>query len=154
MRCEPARHHPNGFTLIELLIALGILGVLAAVALQNIFGALPQYRLNGATREVFGELMTARMKAVSLNRRVKVFFPDNRQYKICDDANNDNTVDDCEGSARIKDIQAAYSGVTLSANINPVFQPRGTASMATITVSNSHGSKSITIAITGRVKIN
>jgi hypothetical protein len=47
-----------------------------------------------------------------------------------------------------------YKGVTLSSTNNPIFSPRGTASnLATISITNSSGTKSITISITGRVHI-
>jgi Type II transport protein GspH len=99
--------------------------------------------------------MGARMKAVSQSRKVKVFFPDPHQYKICDDANNDGSVDDCEGTAQIKDLQSSYAGVSVSATLNPLFSPKGsTANYTTITLTNTSGSKTITIEITGHVSIN
>ena len=58
---------------------------------------LPGIRLNGATRQVMGDLMDARMKAVKLNRRTKVFFDNSYQYRICDDADTNNTVGDGGG---------------------------------------------------------
>ena len=45
--------------------------------------------------------MSARMKAVSHNRKVKVFFTGNNQYKICEDADNNGSVDDCEGILKL-----------------------------------------------------
>ncbi len=145
-----------GFTLIELMVTIAIMGVLAGIAVPNFLSYMPKYRLNGAARQVMGDLMAARMKAVKLNHRVKVFFYSNHQYKICDDADNNGTVVDGEGDVQLRDIQSEYSDVTfdLSKTADPVFSSRGTATNRTITLQNSSGLKEITISIAGRVKIN
>jgi len=105
--------------------------------------------------------MAARMKAVKLNKRTKVFFDNNSsQYTICDDANNDTTVDSGEGDVKTRNIQANYHDVSfdLLNTADPVFSPRGTATNRTITLTQASGgstnTKSITISIAGRVKIN
>ena len=143
----------DGFTLIELMVTIAIMGVLAGIAVPNFLSYMPKYRLNGAARQVMGDLMAARMKAVKENNRFRVFFlSNNHQYKILDDDNNNNAEDIGEWT-NIKDIQSEYSDVTFSATANPIFYPKGTAYGTTITLTNSAGSKYVKVAITGRVKI-
>ena len=147
-----------GFTLIELIIVIAIIAVFAGIAVPNFLSYMPKSRLNGAARQVMGDLMAARMKAVKLNHRVKVFFYSDHQYKICDDDDNNGTVVDGEGDVQLRDIQNEYSDVTLTKSADPVFQSRGTVSpTTTITLSSTSDTgltKYVKVAITGRVKID
>ena len=148
----PGNH--RGFTLTELMIVVALMAILAAIAVPSIIAQMPKYRLNGAAREVLGDLVAARMQAVSQNNELKVFFLDNHSYMILDDDDNDGTADTGEAT-QTKDIQTDYYDVTFNSNNDPIFQPNGTASnLATITLSNTSGSHSITISSAGRVKIN
>ncbi len=144
-----------GFTLIELMVVIAILGVLAGIGIPSYITYLPKSRLNGATSTIMADLMGARMKASKLNRKVKVYFIDSHQYRICDDADNNGTVGSTEGDAVLKDIQAEYSDVSFSANRDPIFSPRGTASnFGSIVVTNSSGTKTLAVSITGIVRIS
>ncbi len=148
----PGLRDQKGFTLAEMMTVTAVLAIMAAVAVPNLKAYTLQSRLNGAARQVMSELMGSRMKAVSQNSKVKVFFSDH-EYRICDDANGDGTVDDGEGTVLTRDIQNDYPGVTLSATANPVFLLNGTAIGATITISNGVATKSVSVASTGRVLI-
>jgi len=142
----------SGFTLTELMVTIAVFGILASIAIPTFMSLMPGMRLNGAARQVMGDLMAARMKAVKENNRFRVFFIDNHQYKILDDDNNNNAENAGEWT-QTKDIQNEYHDVTFSSTANPIYYPRGTAYGTTITLTNSSGSKTVKVAITGRVKI-
>ena len=142
-----------GFTLMELMIVLGIMSITLMLTNMWLSTQLPQWRLNGAVRQVMSDLVSAKMKAVVERNRQRIFFQDNRRYLILDDKNNNGKIDVGEPQ-EARDIQADYQDVTLTASNNPSFLPRGTASsLASITLTNSAGSKKITVSITGRVKV-
>lgn len=144
-----------GFTLVEVMIVIAVFAIMAAVAIPTFMSLLPGMRLNGATRQVASDLMAARMKAVKLNQRTKVSFGSTGYgYEIWNDADNSGAVADNEGDDVERSIHPDYHDVTFN-TVSTVFSPRGTATNRTITLQNTSGStKSITISIAGRVKIN
>lgn len=144
----------KGFTFIELGITLSIISIFAAIAIATLIGRLPQIRLNGAARQVMGDLMWSRMEAVSQNNKFKIFFLNNHQYLILDDDDNDNAIDAGEWTVT-KDIQKNYRDVIFNPipTVNPTFQPRGTISPCAIDLKNGNNTKSVKISIAGRVKI-
>ena len=143
----------NGFSLIEMIIAVAILAVLSGAAITVYVGMKPSISLSGATRQIMGDFMWARMRAVSQNNEFKIFFLDDHRYQILDDDNNNGNIDSSELTVT-KDIQDEYYDVTFTSTDNPIFQPRGNAApTATITITNSIMTKTVIIAITGRGKI-
>ena len=144
---------PSGYTLTELMIVLGILAVVVGLSGIWLSSQLPQYRLNGAVRQIRADLQAAKAQAVRQGNEVRIFFTDPQHYDILDDDNNDGNADPGE-AVETRSIQEEFAGVVIESNRNPIFNPRGTASsFGTITVSNASGEKAITISITGRVKV-
>lgn len=143
---------PWGYTLTELVIVLGILAVVLGLSGTWLASQLPQYRLNGAVRQIRADLLGARAQAVRQGNPVRISFTDPQRYDIWVDHNKNRRVDPGE-VIESRSILEDFPGVEIESNRNPIFNPRGTASnFGTVTVSSASGEKKITIAITGRVQ--
>ncbi len=144
----------KGLTLFELLMVIVVMGILTTIAVPSYRIFMAQRRLNGAARMVMSDLMAARMKAISLNQKVKVSF-ESDGYQIWNDADGNGAVADNEGENIGKDIRHEYYDVTLHKSANPIFHPRGTAALGgTVTLTNTRGSKYVIVALMGRVRIS
>jgi len=132
-----------GFTLFEVIVAMVIIAILSTISFFNYRSWIPGIRLNGAARQVMGDLVAARMSSVKENASVVIMQLNNHSYSV--------SVGNRAPS--IRDLQPDYPGTTLNFT-SVMFSSRGTTSPRTLILQNSSGIKKITIAITGRVKIN
>ena len=144
----------KGFTILELMVSVGIMAIMASIGVPSYLSYIPKSRLNGAARMVMEDLMRTRMQAVKSNARTMVDFINNHEYKICNDADGNGTVDPNEGDVVLKNIQDEYPGINLYYSVDPTFSPRGTAdSSTTVRLRNSKDCIHITITITGLIQI-
>lgn len=148
----------KGFTLIELMVTIVITAIVTGIALSAYFSLKPKLRVSGAARQIQGDLMWARMQAVKQNNRFRIIFLNNHQYQILDDDDNSGTETAGEWIAT-KDIQANYGDVTFNPvpSQNPIFDPMGRLYWPigiTMSLQNSYGTKTVSVASTGRVKID
>jgi len=82
----------RGFSLIELLVAIGVVAVLAAIAIPRI--DLDAYKVSAAVRAVTSSLTYAQRLAVSLQHDVRVAFDSaNSRLRVHEDLDNDNVMD-------------------------------------------------------------
>ena len=134
----------RGFTLAEILVAIAVFAILATIAVPQFLAFRPLNRLNGATRQIYSELMWTRSKAVDENTAYVVTFPTNQTMQITGP------------TTKVVDIQTQYSDVTLTSSASTItFSARGTTDVApTITLTNPAGTKTLTVRITGTASIS
>jgi type IV fimbrial biogenesis protein FimT len=146
----------GGFSIAELMTVVSVIGILTAIGIPSFLSFQPSMRLNGAAREVLGQLMLARASAVQNNNTSVVTFLTDHSFQIFNDSNGNGSADG--GETITVDLQTDYSDVTFTisgSSSTPVFNGRGTASTdTTVTMSNSSGSKTVEVRPTGHVKIN
>ncbi len=153
IEATPIENASSGYSLIELVTVLGVLAITFLLSQSWLVTQLPKWRLNGAARQVVSDFMATKTQAVTQGNKHRITFLDRHRYSILDDDNNNGRPDPTEHVA-IRDIHADYEDVMLTTTNHPIFHPRGTASnLATVTLSNSAGTKVITVGITGRVTI-
>jgi type IV fimbrial biogenesis protein FimT len=64
----------EGFTMVELMIAMGIIAIMAAIAVPSIISWLPNYRLKAAASEMISNFQKAKLEAVKRNTDVVITF--------------------------------------------------------------------------------
>ena len=138
--------------MVELVIVVGIVCVVVSLGMPGLRGLIERLELKGAARQIMGDLMWARAQAVSHGNKFKVVLVGDHKYQILDDDDNDGRADSGEWY-EIRDIWDNYPHVRMSCTADPVFFPRGSASVGTITLTNKSGVKKVKIHLTGRVKV-
>jgi prepilin-type N-terminal cleavage/methylation domain-containing protein len=73
-----------GFTLVEMMMTVAVFAILAGAAVPQLADMNGAMRLRQAAREVERELQTARLRAVTANRPIRVRFncPSAGQYRM------------------------------------------------------------------------
>ena len=64
----------DGFSLVDMLVVTALVGILTAISIPIMTGAMERMRLGQAGREVERELQSARQRAVSKGRPIRVVF--------------------------------------------------------------------------------
>ncbi|SHH95977.1 type IV fimbrial biogenesis protein FimT [Desulfofustis glycolicus DSM 9705] len=118
-----------GFTLIEVCVTVGIIGILALIAIPNMIGWRAERQLQGAAREFYGNLQHGRFTAIreAVNVSMTINSPSG-DYRIFVDPNQNYTLD--AGEQVLRDVttpsQVSVDATNLPGN-QTQFDSRGMA---------------------------
>ncbi len=77
----------RGVTLVELIVVVTIVIILSAVLNFSFQGWMGRYNVESQIRQMYSDLMEARISAMQRNRLFFVRFPDASSYEIYEDTN-------------------------------------------------------------------
>jgi prepilin-type N-terminal cleavage/methylation domain-containing protein len=74
----------RGFTLVDMVAVIAVIGILMAMTVPTMLSSLDRLRLGQASREVEREMQTAKSRAVTKGRAMRIRFncPGTGQYRI------------------------------------------------------------------------
>ena len=178
----PARLSARGFSLIELMMVVAVAATLMTVAVPVMSNLTESSKLSSAVRELERELQGARLKAVTVNRilRVRTNCPSAGFYRTVEYLNSgaDTAADRClttaypypadtdlmtrpnyDGPQRLLPHGATFPSLVLEFHPDGTAQqvvsnvPQRIATQVTVTVTRRSASKAITINGAGKIQL-
>jgi len=136
----------KGFTLVEMMVVIGIVAIMALIAVPNIISWRPKVALSGAARILKADLGLAKSRAIRDNANVTVTFDTaNEEYRIVD--NNGTTI-------KFRRLNSLNISGTTFAGDTFTFDRRGrSSSSGDIDLVNKSGTVKVVISILGRIQV-
>lgn len=132
----------RGFTMVEMIVAIGIFGIMGAIAAVGLGILAPQFNLDNAARKVAMALNQGRVQAITRGHTI-VVTSGTGAFTITDNVNHETIATD-----------TLPPHITVSADGNATFTPLGTVTTpVTVTVSNSDHSRAVSVGLMGEGQI-
>ena len=139
MRRAPTNRH--GFTLVELMVLIGIVGLIASMAVPSFNSYLRANRIDVVGDQMASDLALARALAVSEGRVIRV-EAESTGYVVVDPAT--------DRQIRQREFPA---GVSLDSPVTINFFPWGAAQSATMLLDNGNHQRTVQVLPTGIVEV-
>jgi len=131
----------RGFTLVEMIVLIGIIGLIAAIAVPSFNGYLRANRLATTADQMAADMALARATAVAQGRIIR-FDGDAAGYTITD-----------PGDGRVIRDREFGGTVALAADASVNFFPWGAAEVAVLTLDDGNDTRQVQVLPTGMVEV-
>lgn len=160
------RNNERGISMLEMMIVVVVIGLLAAISVPNLSGAIKKMKFDNEGRDLVSSLRYARSAAITLQQPVGVYFNTSEKKVLTfldrvDPGGNAYDAGDSLLRSDSLETTVSYFGTTFSGQ-TVVFQPDGRANaggyvMAYAPYAGGGTSRSFTIGVTagsGRVRLD
>jgi prepilin-type N-terminal cleavage/methylation domain-containing protein len=132
---RPLVNQQKGFTLIELIIVMGIMGILATIAVPTFQNYIRNQNLKTAARGITSDFFATREKALSENMKYRITFDQaSNSYTI---ARGTTTAGPPYVDQQTKLMTSYAPYIKVDADQVVYFQTRGTVTACNFTISNT-----------------
>lgn len=150
---------------MEVMTVIGIVGILAAIAIPSYIGMLPKIRLKTSSRDLYSNMQKAKMEAIKRNREVAISFdvPNSSYTVFIDDGNGGGNAGDStqNGTEQTLATGRMLAGVTIlnaafGATVPPAasFKPQGLPkNQGSVTIQNSTKTYTVTVTSAGAIRL-
>ena len=134
-------NHQRGFSLVEMMVVIGLLGLVAAIAVPSFNGYLRANEVDTIADRMTSDMALARSLSVAQGRVIR-FVGDADGYRIVDPIS--------AGVVREREFEGA---VMLDAAVSVNFYPWGAADTATMNLSNGTTARNVLVLPTGMSEV-
>lgn len=132
---RPFCRDQKGFTLTELMIVVAIVAILSVALGFSYQGWMGRYKVEKTTKDLFSDLMTARVNAMTRQRMFFVDFPTATSYRMIEDVNDNGASNPGAGDNVLVSFPKTVEYTITSTGGTLSFDKRGVVNASAIALS-------------------